>query len=112
MKSSPQLPLLIHKHSSLLFIPHLSVQVSVPWLPAQTPTFTMKFLVPLTVLIAGVFAAPAPAPADLETRQLFGSDTSNDFVNGGCKGHVMIYARASSESGNIVSIRADHVCRI
>ncbi|TGZ78163.1 cutinase precursor [Ascodesmis nigricans] len=59
----------------------------------------MKFLTALTFLVAGALAAPT----DLEARQIGGSDTSNDFLESGCKGYVMIYARASSESGNIGS---------
>jgi len=60
----------------------------------------MKLLLTLTLLFTSALAAPA----NLEVRQLIGgSTTSNDFVQGGCKDVIMIYARASSESGNIGS---------
>lgn len=58
----------------------------------------MKFFIPL-VFVAGALASPVA----LESRQLLSSSTtSNDYVKGGCKPVVMIYARASTESGNVV----------
>ncbi|KAI5784723.1 cutinase [Geopyxis carbonaria] len=56
----------------------------------------MQFLIPFT-LIAAAMAAPL-----IEERQL-ASDTSNDYTTGGCKNVVMLYARASTETGNIGS---------
>ncbi|TGZ83585.1 hypothetical protein EX30DRAFT_361640 [Ascodesmis nigricans] len=58
-----------------------------------------SFAILALTAIAGVFAAPA---GDLEARQLGGS-TANDFLRYGCKGVIMIYARASTEPGNIGS---------
>lgn len=53
----------------------------------------MKFLSILTFVSAAL-----AGPLSLEKRQ-----TANDFTNGGCKGVVMIYARGSTELGNVVS---------
>jgi len=58
----------------------------------------MKFLVALTTLVAAALAAPA---AELETRALEKRQTSSDFTQGGCKRVVMVYARGSTEAGNI-----------
>ncbi|TGZ78502.1 putative cutinase 3 [Ascodesmis nigricans] len=51
----------------------------------------MKFLSVLTFAV-GALASALPH----EKRQ-----TANDFVNGGCKGVVMVYARGSTELGNV-----------
>lgn len=57
----------------------------------------MKFsILALSTLLAGAIAAPT----QLVERQLLG-DTANDFVRGGCKKVIMVYARASTETGNI-----------
>lgn len=57
----------------------------------------MKYLVAL-ILAATALATPIAH----EKRQ-----TANDFINGnGCKKVVMIYARGSTELGNIVSSTA------
>lgn len=67
----------------------------------SSPSRKMKsFAILALTAIAGVFAAPA---GDLEARQLGGS-TANDFLRYGCKGVIMIYARASTEPGNIVCL--------
>jgi len=47
-----------------------------------------------TIITCAVGALAAPA---LEKRQ----STANDFIRGGCKGVVMVYARASTEAGNV-----------
>lgn len=44
------------------------------------------------MLFAGAFASPLD-------RRVFG--TANDFLEGGCKSVIMVYARASTEIGNI-----------
>lgn len=51
-------------------------------------------------MVAGALALPADQ--QFEKRQLSGGSTANDFVRGGCKGVIMVYARASTEPGNIV----------
>lgn len=70
------------------------------WL--QTPTLTMK----LYVLAATIFASLSiAAPSELLRRQ----DTSNELIGGGwfsffssCKPIIFIFARGSTESGNMV----------
>lgn len=67
-------------------------------LPASSK---MKFAAAALFTALVTLAVAAPVDVELERRQAL--DTSNDFVNGGCKDIVMLYARASTEPGNIVS---------
>lgn len=62
----------------------------------------MKFIILPLLLTPLALAAPTSSP-DLVTRQIFGgSSTSNDFNRGrGCKGVIMLYARGSTEAGNV-----------
>ncbi|EXL90627.1 cutinase-domain-containing protein [Fusarium oxysporum II5] len=65
----------------------------------------MKFSIISTLLAATVSALPAGQDAAaLEARQLGGSITRNDLANGNsgsCPGVIFIYARGSTESGNL-----------
>jgi len=66
----------------------------------------MKFSLVSLALFASALAAPLN-----EKRQLFGGgllgglggggSTINDFTQGGCKSVIMVYARASTEQGNV-----------
>jgi cutinase len=60
----------------------------------------MKYSLVLYALAATALAGPAGVHSPSLHRRKFG--TANDFVEGGCKGVVMVYARASTEIGNIV----------
>lgn len=65
----------------------------------------MKFLAALTVgaTVALAIAVPSSEPAGLERRQ--GRTTRNDLENGDagdCPSVIMIYARGSTEPGNMV----------
>jgi len=70
----------------------------------------MKFqYVAVAALISLVTATPVPNTAvieassfELETRQT--GDTSNDLVNGICRQVTFIFARGSTESGNMVCV--------
>lgn len=73
-----------------------------------------------TTIIAAVFATltvanpiiiPEPVLEDLaalekesqlETRQT--SDTANEFIEGGCRANIFIFARGSAETGNMVCV--------
>lgn len=59
----------------------------------------MKF----TAVIALLAATVAAVPTGLERRQ-FGGMTSNDLKTGSCKKITLVYARGSTEMGNMVSI--------
>ncbi|KAH7469589.1 Cutinase 3 [Fusarium oxysporum f. sp. matthiolae] len=65
----------------------------------------MKFSIISTLLAATASALPAGQDAAaLEARQLGGSITRNDLANGNsgsCPGVIFIYARGSTESGNL-----------
>jgi hypothetical protein len=57
----------------------------------------MKFsIAAIAVLIGATVAAPTPQ-----------GTVSNDLVQGGCKKIVLVYARASTEIGNMVSLRTN-----
>jgi hypothetical protein len=63
----------------------------------------MKFTAILSLFAAS--SAAFPTPSDLEVRQA-GSITRNDLSNGAassCPPVIFIYARGSTESGNLVS---------
>jgi hypothetical protein len=67
----------------------------------------MKFAIASVLVAAASFAAASPidlnneaADIQIESR---GFGTANDFVQNGCKSVIMVYARASTEIGNIVS---------
>lgn len=63
----------------------------------------MKFQsVAIAALISAVTATPIPGPV-LEARQ-DGTDTSNDLVDGICREVTFIFARGSTESGNMVNL--------
>lgn len=60
----------------------------------------MNFLV-LLLSISGALATPV----SLDKRQSFGGgSTENDFLRGGCKDVIMIFARGTTEPGNIVCL--------
>ena len=61
----------------------------------------MKPSTALTILTLAVhsFAAPAPIPKAIAARQA--SDTENDLVDGVCKALTVIFARGTTESGNV-----------
>lgn len=44
------------------------------------------------------------APRQLALRQLDGSSTENDLTSGGCKNLTVIFARGTSEPGNVGAI--------
>lgn len=71
----------------------------------------MKFqTLAISAFIALASASPVPnesveslsALAELNTRQL-GSTTADELKNGACKAVTFIFARGSTESGNMVS---------
>lgn len=57
----------------------------------------MKF----TAIIALLAATAAAVPTGLERRQ-FGGMTENDLKSGSCKKITLVYARGSTEMGNMV----------
>lgn len=62
-----------------------------------------------TSLLLGLLATPALsmatlAPGRLAARQNLGSDTQNQFSSGGCKPMVIVFARGTTESGNVGTI--------
>jgi len=74
----------------------------------------MKFHSLALAFIGAVTATPVPSTGlettALEHRQIGGSDTSNDLVNGACKAVTFIFARGSTESGNMGTIVGPGVC--
>lgn len=60
-------------------------------------------------LVAGVFASPVPEdPRSDYKRQVPAvfrqeSDTANEFLEGGCRDVIFIFARGTTQDGNIVS---------
>jgi hypothetical protein len=67
-------------------------------------TCTMKLSTTLVSVFVCVAAAGPPAQHHhtFEKRQ----STANDLKNGGCKKNILIFARASTEGGNMVRQRA------
>jgi len=67
----------------------------------------MKFMVTIAalVLVAGV----AAVPLTMDKRQ--SSSTSNELLQGSCKQVIFIWARGSTERGNMGSIIGPQVCR-
>jgi hypothetical protein len=76
-------------------------------LPSLASATKMKFSIISTLLAATASALPAGQDAAaLEARQLGGSITRNDLADGNsgsCPGVIFIYARGSTEAGNLVS---------
>lgn len=76
----------------------------------------MKFSLSLVALAASAIASPIVLDLseisqneleeiharDIEARQ--SGTTANEFLNGGCRDVVLVFARGTSQSGNIVSI--------
>lgn len=77
----------------------------------QKLQLTMKSILALLSLAALTAAVPVANPvaapvdidaiAELETRQL-GGTTANNFVDGGCRDVIFMFARGSTEPGNMV----------
>jgi cutinase len=71
--------------------------------------FNMRSTVIASIFALGAVAAPIRAPMDdsiiIEARQFGfgGSATSNDLVNSGCKPITYIFARGTTENGNMGS---------
>ncbi|MBE3042495.1 hypothetical protein IMZ48_07930 [Candidatus Bathyarchaeota archaeon] len=66
----------------------------------------MKFTLALSAIVALASAAPLEKTAPLEARQL-GSGTRNDLEDGdagSCPGAILILARGSTETGNMVRL--------
>ncbi|CAP67636.1 uncharacterized protein PODANS_1_15270 [Podospora anserina S mat+] len=63
----------------------------------------MQFLTTVLALAGAVAALPVEQKTEIvEARQLFGSDTKNELINGGaCPPVIFIYARGSTERGNL-----------
>ncbi|KAF4452592.1 cutinase 3 [Fusarium austroafricanum] len=64
----------------------------------------MKFSIISTLLAATISALPTGNDAELEARQFGGSITRNDLANGNsgaCPGVIFVYARGSTEAGNL-----------
>lgn len=73
----------------------------------------MKFSAIASLLAAAASAMPTLNPnQDIDPRQLGGSITRNDLQNGNsasCPGVIFVYARGSTETGNLVR---EHDCSI
>lgn len=78
-----------------------------PSRPRLYTSSNMKFsstliLATTTTLFGGALAAPAPVPVQLlNTRQ---SSSTRNELSGACKDVTVIYARGTTESGNVGSI--------
>lgn len=53
-----------------------------------------------TLAVASPVPAPAPEAGQLQTRQFM---DSNDLTSGSCKDVTLVFARGSTELGNMVS---------
>lgn len=66
----------------------------------------MKFSIAAALMAATASALPAAQESALEARQLFGgSITRNDLAQGtagSCPGVIFVFARGSTEAGNLV----------
>lgn len=56
----------------------------------------------VSALLSLAVATPVPQPGDIEARQL--GDTANDVESGSCHDVTFIFARGSTETGNMVSL--------
>lgn len=63
----------------------------------------------ISALLSLAVATPVPQPAGLEIRQLLGS--SNDVEQGNCKDTMFIFARGSTEIGNMGTVVGPPVCQ-
>ena len=66
----------------------------------------MKFALALSAITALASAAPLEQTASIEARQL-GRGTRNDLEDGNaasCPGAILIFARGSTETGNMVRL--------
>ncbi|KAK4164625.1 cutinase-domain-containing protein [Cladorrhinum sp. PSN259] len=62
----------------------------------------MQFLTTILALAGVVAALPVEQKESVEARQLFGGNTKNELQQGGtCPPVIFIYARGSTESGNL-----------
>lgn len=69
----------------------------------KSPITTLSLILSLLLTTATpVLGVPLIVQEDLETRQT--SDTSNDLVDGPCKDVFLIFARGSTEPGNMVCV--------
>ena len=85
---------LIHKPQS---IPSVTSIVYIFLLSTYAYIINMKFSLVVSALLGAVIAAPSVSSID--KRQV----TANDLKVGGCKKVTLIFARASTEVGNMVS---------
>ena len=61
----------------------------------------------LASLLAVALAAPPTTPLALTARHLEKRQSMNEFTKGGCKKAIFIFARGSTEPGNVVCITED-----